>query len=1009
MKNAVKLTILILTMSAVNAPAASAAEGARPQKGAENLVRHPSIEGPVGARGLPDGWQGAHCNPDRGYKFLVVDGGRTGDKSLVIQGKGNFGVVSTNKVLIDRNMRYRARGWVKIEGDARAAADVKFHYFDANRRYLGQTRIPFVSPLAKNWTLVEVTDRASDFPTARWIQVAVALAGNGKARFDDLELTAHRRDKVPVDFDLSPELKVLSQLGNWQSTVIVHKAKWNPKETRGTITSSVVPVLGGCFTLQRADKSDGGTFFNLTTYDAQRKCYRMWYFDSQGNAGESTGKWDARTKTSTWLSDKGNGVTSVLKAQYLDDNTRKFSFVVKDAAGEIGAHIEGKSTRVKQLPKRKNIPTSRPANRSAEQKVLDAFLGDWEGMATEFVAWDPNETRKTDTSSCVRILGGHFTRNSSKVSDGSTNLTLATYDAQRKCYRMWHFNSQGFAIVSQGKWDAKTRTLTMLAEQVRGMTITGKFRLVDADTEEQNWIIKDPDGKTIFQGKKKNTRAGKAVKNKAAGGGNDLLDHMQTEAYWKIKGVTVTAETMQAELTPLTAGQIKGLVGDLTGDDKAKGAAAATKLSSMGAAVLPQLEKAAAAAQGKPEKAAAIQRLIGRVLASGQGGAVRRLMAIRAIGELKARPALGVLKGLLKSKTLFEADYAAAAIAAIEGKAYKRPGPSAKLLAADVLRLPAGCGIAGQFRMTPGAPMNVDKLFKDMGQLSGGMKSEELTAQVTQMLVGAADMVGNIRFDSVTLGVANTVGGRTGFGVFIVRGKYDAKAISALFGAQRGAKSETINGIEVLGPGGSPALIMPDNDTLILCLGPSRAAMPLGEVTAGIKTGLGGFKGDSELGKLIATVDKSGPLWAAATITEAYAKEGGPMFAAFKAITLKSKSVKGGQVITVTGKGSDAKAVAAAVKVFEGHIAEGKTELGREVQRGGPRSGMSKPMLAFLKSMKAKADGASATVTAAMTGSPLMTIAPLFIFGTTVRDEPVKRVEPVPEAKRARPRAGAAE
>jgi hypothetical protein len=712
----------------------------------------------------------------------------------------------------------------------------------------------------------------------------------------------------------------------------------------------------------------------------------------------------------TWLSDQGKGVTSVLKSRYLDDNTSKFSFVAKDAAGEIGTHIEGKSTRVKQLPKRKDSPTSRPANRLAEQKVLDLFLGDWKGTSTEFMAWDPNESRKTDTSSCVRILGGHFTRNSSKVSDGSANLTLATYDGERKYYRMWHFNSQGFAIVSKAKWDAKTRTLTMLAEQVRGMTITGKFRLVDADTKEQNWIVKDPDGKTIFQGKKKSTRVGKAVKNKVAGGGNDLLDYVQTEAYWKIRGVTVTAETMQAELTPLTAGQVKALVGDLTGDDKAKGAAAATKLSSVGITLLPQLEKAAAAAQGNPEKAAAIQRLIGRVLASGQGGAVRRLMAIRAIGELKARPALGVLKGLLKPKTLFEADYAAAAIAAIEGKAYKRPGPSAKVLAADVLRLPAGCGIAGQFRMTPGAPVDVAKLVKGLGPLPGGMKSGDLISPSTRMLLSAAEVVGNIRFDSVTLGVAGDAGSRTGFGVFIVRGKYNAKAISALIGAQRRAKSQRVNGIEVLRPGGGPpTLMMPDNDMLVLCLGPPRGALPLAEVTAMIKTGVGGLKGDSELGKLIATVDKSGPLWAAATITENYAKNGGPMFAAFKTITLTSKAVKDGQTVTVTGKGSDAEAVAAAVKVFKGHIAEGKTELGREVQRGGPRSGMSKPMLAFLKSMKAQADGASATVTARLTGSPLMTIAPMLIFGTTVRDDEAEPVKPAPEAKRARPRAGVAE
>ena len=506
-----------------------------------------------------------------------------------------------------------------------------------------------------------------------------------------------------------------------------------------------------------------------------------------------------------------------------------------------------------------------------------------------------------------------------------------------------------------------------------------------------------------------------------AGGGNELLDYMQTEAYWKIKGVTVTAETMQAELTPLTAEQVKGLVADLTGDDKTKGAAAAARLSSMGSAILPQLEKAAEAAQGNPEKAAAIQRLIGRVLAYGQAGAVRRLMAIRALGELKARPALGVLKGLLKSKTLFEADYAAAAIAAIEGKAYKRPGTSAKVLAGDVLRLPAGCGIAGQFRMPPGAPVDVAKLIKGATeQLPEGTKSEAMTAQITQMLIGAAEMVGNIRFDSVTLGVANNVGRRTGFAVFIVWGKYNAKAITALIGEQGQAKSETVNGIKVLQPDREIALILPGDDMVVFCTGDNGMELPLDDMTRAIKTGVGGLKVASDLGKLIKTVDKSGPLWTAATITDAYRKAG-PMIAAFKTITLKSKAVKGGQIITVTGKGSDTEAVTAAVKIFQGHITEGKTELGRQVQRGGPRSGMSKPMLAFLKTIKAQADGASAIVTARLTGSPLMTLAPMFIMGGVgggmeaprpdrgQGETPRERTIPAPEAKRAHLRAGVAE
>ena len=464
------------------------------------------------------------------------------------------------------------------------------------------------------------------------------------------------------------------------------------------------------------------------------------------------------------------------------------------------------------------------------------------------------------------------------------------------------------------------------------------------------------------------------------GAGNDLLDYVQTKAYWQIKGVAVTVEAMRGELAPVTAGQVEALLADLTCNDEAKRKAAATRLSAMGTEIIPQLTKAATAAQGNPDKAGAIQQLIGRLYGGPQAGAVRRLMAIRALGELKARPALAVLKGLVKSKALFEADYAAAAVAAIEGKDYKRPGISAKELAGDIWRLPAGCGIAAQLRLPPGAPVDVAGIVKGLKKLPRGMKGEDLIAQGTKMLVQAAEMVGNIRFDALTIGVSGNAADQAGFSAVIARGKYNSKAISALIRDQGGAKSITINGIEVIKPDRRAALILPSDELLVFCSGPNQNELPLGEVTTAVKTGVGGLKGASDLGRLIKTVETSQPLWAAATITEAYRK-GGTMFAAFKTMTLVGKPVKGGQAYTLKAKGTDANQVAAAVKEFTGHIDEAKIGLDGMIQQGdGPMAGMMTPMLAFLKSIKADSDGTSATVTARLAGSPLTMMVPMFIL-----------------------------
>ena len=463
------------------------------------------------------------------------------------------------------------------------------------------------------------------------------------------------------------------------------------------------------------------------------------------------------------------------------------------------------------------------------------------------------------------------------------------------------------------------------------------------------------------------------------GAGNELLDYVQTEAYWQIKGVPVTAQAMQAELKPISPAQVRSLLGDLTGNDEAKRKAAAGRLGTMGLAILPQLEAAAAAAQGNPEKAGTVQELIGKLYQTRQAGAVRRLMAIRTLGELKARGATGALKGLLKSKALFEADYAAAAIAAIEGKPYTRPTASAKTLAADVWRMPTGRGIVGQQIMPPGRPIDFPKLLKQVGPLVGGMKPQQVLVQATQMLVKSVEMTGNIRFDGLTIGVANNIGDDAGDVTLIVRGLYDAKAVAALMGEQRRTKTETVNGYEVIRPDREVALIMPTNTMLVFCAADRRNPLPLGEMTTAIKTGVGGLKPASDLGKLIKTIDTSQPMWAAVTITDSY-RQAGPIISAFKTITLVARPAKDAQTFTVRGKGSDPKQVELAVKAFKGLIEMGKAELGAQIQRGGPQAGLIKPIHEFLKTVNAKADGVTATATATMKGTSLTMIAPAFLY-----------------------------
>ena len=119
------------------------------------------------------------------------------------------------------------------------------------------------------------------------------------------------------------------------------------------------------------------------------------------------------------------------------------------------------------------------------------------------------------------------------------------------------------------------------------------------------------------------------------GNGSDLLDYVQSQAYWSIQGVEVSVGSMRAQLAPVGADDVAGLVDDLTGSDEGKRQTAAARLRGLGALALPALRKAAAAAQGNPDKAAAVQNAMGGVLTKPKAVADRRLIAIRTLGELK--------------------------------------------------------------------------------------------------------------------------------------------------------------------------------------------------------------------------------------------------------------------------------------------------------------------------------------------------------------------------------------
>ena len=163
-----------------------------------NLIVDPSLEiTPTGE--LPNGWF-AWLDDGPDFKCEVVEGGVTGKHCLQISGTGTRGVVFATSIPLDRTKRYALKGRVKVEGEAGTWAVVKLNYFNSSG-WLGVDDRVGVTTSDLDWKLFEKTDAIDKYPTATLIVPTGHIEGNGTARFDDLEVIAYDRDKLPANFD----------------------------------------------------------------------------------------------------------------------------------------------------------------------------------------------------------------------------------------------------------------------------------------------------------------------------------------------------------------------------------------------------------------------------------------------------------------------------------------------------------------------------------------------------------------------------------------------------------------------------------------------------------------------------------------------------------------------------------------------------------------------------------------------------------------------------------------
>jgi len=290
--------------------------------------------------------------------------------------------------------------------------------------------------------------------------------------------------------------------GQWESTITDKLTDASDRADAAVGISNVAKILDD-HVLQSHWTSEDGTeeILSLLAYDDKSAAYRSWTFSSKGAALEFAGQWDDATSTLTLeVVPPVPGVTGTSITRFVDADTIETRLVVKDEAGVVTRHILETLTRKSKTAASDIPPADDNSVLSPEQKVFDHSPGNWRQTGTFFKAeWTPKQTQLTGTASCTRILNGRFIETKLKGPEGTPyHLILMTYDAQRKSYRRWDFDSDGQASEYIGKWDADAKSMTWSQTMGGSLTNTIADRYVDADTSEWSLVIKDRNGKVYL-------------------------------------------------------------------------------------------------------------------------------------------------------------------------------------------------------------------------------------------------------------------------------------------------------------------------------------------------------------------------------------------------------------------------------------------------------------------------------------------------------------------------------
>lgn len=474
------------------------------------------------------------------------------------------------------------------------------------------------------------------------------------------------------------------------------------------------------------------------------------------------------------------------------------------------------------------------------------------------------------------------------------------------------------------------------------------------------------------------------------GGGSDLLDYVPTETYWQLKEVKVTSENLLATLKPTPQADVAGLIGQLNSADAAVRDAAAAKIRAAGPGAIPALKEETES--DVVEVARRAKSLIQEITADMKPGAVRRLMAIRTLGERKERTGLAALRPLLQSQEPFVAEYAARAIAQIEGKPFQAHRASADEMKKDLWLLPANCAAVGQYAPRGNLAIPFDQALAPM-QIHQEQKTERLKT-LTEYVLELTEHVGNMRIDGVTLGLSGDISDRNGFLVAIVRGQFDRVAVSELV-RQQGTPAGNVDGFDVFQPDNEGAVFFVSDNQAVYMAAPAGTALPLKQMAAAARAGKGGLEKAGPIVELIKKAETDQAVWAVARTTPEL-RQFVPLVG-FDKVMLVGRQEGQTFQFKLEAQGTDDKKVAMSVQEAGIYLKDARDYL-REIA---PVMPPLQPVRRFLDSVDQKVEGTKLTATATFKGPTTgIIVFTEFPYATA---QPVDDEEKAPQKPKAKP------